>query len=194
MGELPGEGVPYETIVITENGHINAAALSAVRHSGNISLRSFKGSNTYENMKKMGLLSVNYIPYGKKELFIKAAAEGWGNEKQEFGEEITAERGFPAMKSAKGTAICRVESIREEEIKDEIGESMVLHVDARILVWKGSAKNAIKVGEDRNIMALAAYTRYLISEGDVKEKFRKRIMELAEKDDVVGRWVLEHIE
>ncbi len=193
MGELPEDGIPYETIVITENGHINAAALSATRKSGRIFLRSFKGSNTYENVRKGGVFSVNYIPYEKKELFIKAATEGWGDEKREFEGEITMEQGFPAMKSAKGTAICRVESIREEEIEDEIGKNEVLHVDARILMWKGSAEGTIKVGEDRNIMALVAYTRYLISEGDVREKFRGRALELADMDDVVGRWVVEHL-
>ena len=192
MGKVPEEGSSYETIVITRNGHLNAAALSATRNGGHIYLRSYSGSNTFENLKKMERFSVNYISSEKKALFLDAALKGWGNAETEFEEGIE-EKPFPHLKDAEGWAICVPENLRTERIKDDIGETELLHVEARILMWEGSAEGTIKVGEDRNIMALAAYTRYLISEGDVKEKFRKRIMELAEKDDVVGRLVLEHL-
>ena len=189
---LPDENVPYETIVITQNGHINAAALSCTRKGGYMFLRSFKGSNTFENLQRMDRFSVNYISPEDKELFIGAAIKGWGNEESELEDEIEMHP-FPHIKRAKGWAICIPEELNIERILDEIGETEVLNVRARMLMWNGSADNTIKVGEDRNIMALVAYTRYLISEGDVKEKFREKIMKLAERDDVVGRWVLEHL-
>ena len=193
MGDLPEERVPYEAIVITENGHINAAALSAVRYSGNIRLRSFKGSNTYENMKKMGVFSVNYIAGEDKELFIRAAAEGWNTDEGEMPEEIEMEP-FPHIKKAKGWAVCVPETLRSEKISDEIGETEVLHIEAKILMWEGSALSTIKVGEDRNIMALVAYTRYAIAKGKIRKKYRKKAMELADRGDVVGKWVVEHME
>ncbi len=189
---LPDENVPYETIVITQNHHINAAALSCTRKRGYMHLRSFKGSNTFENLQRMDRFSVNYISPDDKELFIGAAVKGWGNEESELEDEIEMHP-FPHIERAKGWAICIPEELKIEIISDDIGETEVLHVKARILTWNGSAEDTIKVGEDRNIMALVAHTRYMISEGEVKEKFRKRIVELAERDDVVGRWVLEHL-
>lgn len=187
---LPEDGVSYETIVITENADINIAALSATRKSGRIFLRSFKGSVTYENLQKMGVFSVNYIPYEKKELFIGAAIEGY---RDDYGGSIHREYGFPVISEASGSAICRVESIEKERYEDEVGKTEILHVSARILLWKGSAEGTVKVGKDRGIMALVAYTRYLISEGETREKYRKKAIELARMDDKVGRWVLEHL-
>ncbi len=189
---LPDENVPYETIVITQNNHINAAALSCTRKGGYMHLRSFKGSNTFENLQRMDRFSVNYISPEDKELFIDAAIKGWGNEEREIEDEIEMHP-FPHIKRAKGWAICIPEELNIERVSDEIGETEVLNVRARILMWNGSAEDTIKVGEDRNIMALVAYTRYIISEGEVKEKFRERIIKLAERDDAVGRWVLEHL-
>ncbi len=188
MGEVPEEGTAYETIVIS--GDDNAAALSAVRNGGYIHLRSFSGSNTFENLRRMERFSVNYISAEKKELFLDAALRGWGNEEKEMEHAIEREP-FPHIRDADGWAICIPEKMRIENIEDDIGKTEVLHVEAKILMWEGSARNAIKVGEDRNIMALVAYTRYLISEGDVKERFKERILELADENDPVGQKVLE---
>jgi len=193
MGELPDSGVPYETIVITQGEHLNAAALSAVRDGGYMHLRSFRGSNTFENLKRMERFSVNYIAPENRGLFIRAALRGWGDNEQEIEEDGMEYEPFPHLKTAKGWAICVPENIGTEEISDEIGKTEVLHVEARILMWVGSADGCIKVGEDRNIMALVAYTRYLISKGEVREKYRKRAMELADEGDEVGMWVLENL-
>lgn len=186
---LPENDVFYETIVITENSHINSAALSALRKGGYIYLRSFKGSNTFENLLRDRRFSVNYISHENKGIFIDAAVKGWGNEEQEIDESEIIIEPFPHLKKADGWALCQVENMRKERIRDEIGETEIMHVEARILFWEGSAENAIKVGEDRNIMALVAYTRFLISEGKVREKFRNMAMKLADRRDVVGRWV-----
>ncbi len=191
MGELPEDGIPYETIVITDNGG-NAAALSAVRHGGYLHLRSFSGSDTFENLKRMERFSVNYISPENRALFLNAALKGWGNDEREFSDEVERTP-FPHMKDAKGWAVCIPESTRIERISDEIGETEVLHVQARILMWDGSADGTVKVGEDRNIMALVAYTRYLISDGGPREGFRKRVLELAEPDDPVGAYLLERL-
>ncbi len=195
MGRLPENGVAYETIVITENRHTNATALSATRKGEHILLRSFKGSNTFENLRKTEKFSVNYISSENKEAFIKAAVKGWGDEEREFSdEEISKRYGFPVLKIASGVAICTVEDRELERVEDEIGETEVLKVRGRIVLWEGGAENAIKVGEDRNIMALVAYTRYLISEGEVRGKYRKRAMELADDRDVVGKWVIRNLQ
>ncbi len=194
MGKLPENGVAYETIVITENGHTNAAALSATRKGEYMLLRSFKGSDTFENLRKTEKFSVNYISSENKEAFINAAVKGWGDEEREFSdEEISRRYGFPVLNIASGVAICAVEDRKLEGVEDEIGETEILKARGRIVLWEGGAENAIKIGEDRNIMALVAYTRYLISEGEVRGKHRKRALELAENDDAVGRWVLEHL-
>ncbi len=191
MGELPEEGTAYETIVITDSGR-NAAALSAVRHGGYLHLRSFSGSNTFENMKRMERFSVNYISHENRMLFVDAALKGWGNDEREFSDEIEPEP-FPHLRDASSWAVCIPESIRIESVSDEIGETEVLHVEAKILMWEGSASGTIMVGEDRNIMALVAYTRYLISEGEVRERFGRMAMGLADEKDHVGREVLDRL-
>jgi len=188
MGELPGNSIPYETIVLTDNGR-NAAALSATREGGCVKLRSFSGSNTFENLKRMERFSVNYISPENKELFLNAALKGWGNDEMEFTDEVEKEP-YPDMKDASGWMVCIPERTRIQRIKDGIGETEVLHVEARILMWDGSAERAIRVGEDKNIMALVAYTRYLISEGDIRERYRKKVLELADDNDPVGSYVM----
>jgi hypothetical protein len=191
MGEVPENGIPYETIVLTDSGR-NAAALSATREGGYVKLRSFAGSNTFENLKKMERFSVNYISWEKKALFLNAALKGWGNEEREFTDEMEEEP-YPHMKDAEGWMVCIPEKTRIETVDDEIGMTEVLHVEAKILMWNGSAEGCIKVGEDRNIKALVAYTRYLISEGEVRERYAKRIIELADEDDPVGAYILARV-
>ena len=191
MGEVPENGIPYETIVLTHSGR-NAAALSATREGGYLKLRSFSGSNTFENLKKMERFSVNYISREKKALFLNAALKGWGSEEREFTDEIE-EVPYPHLKDAEGWMVCIPEKARIETVDDEIGITEVLHVEAKILMWNGSAEGCIKVGEDRNIKALVAYTRYLISSGEVKEKYRKKVLELANWNDTVGAHVLNQL-
>lgn len=182
LGDLFVEGRTYEVVVTTVRkkgkGAPNAAAMGVVRQGSDLQMRVFKGTDTFDNLRKLRRIGVNVVTVDEVDLLARAALFGWHSGEEEFpADRYENLRGFPFLKAAAVHLDCKVEGWTETYGKDEYGSYHVATFKAvveRHRVVKGGTVPLTRDGSPI-LEALVATTRWRVSEGGVREFLRERI-------------------
>jgi hypothetical protein len=176
------EGRTYEVIVTTMRdrgqGPPNAAAIGVVRRGQFLTMKVFKGSDTFDNLLAMKRLGINVITGDHIDMLAMAALRGWGSTEAEFGPEQYEDiRELPVLKFAAIQIDCAVEEWAEKDGKDDYGHYHNATFNAIPQAYRVKDENGrpIERGTKVVLEALVFATRWKVAEGELKQFLWQRL-------------------
>ena len=176
------EGRTYEVVVTTVRekgkGTPNSAALGIIRHGDHFTMKVYKGSDTFNNLRELKRLGINVIPVESIDILALAALRGWGSPEPEFeADKYEQMKGFPFLKVAAIQMDCLVEDWEESFGKDDFGQYHIATFKAipgayRVITEAGKP---IERGTVAVLEALVFATRWKIATGELKNFLYKRL-------------------
>ena len=181
------EGKLYEVVVTTVRdrgkGAPNASAMGIAREGMAFNMRSYKGSDTFNNLRALKRLGINIVTADQVDFLARAALIGWGTEEAEFApEEYENMRGFPFLKAAIIQLDCKVEDWTENYGQDDFGDYHIATFQAVPDAFKAkTACTPVERGTSAVLEALVFATRWKVAEGELKEFLWERLKAYMDK-------------
>ncbi|MGC9060889.1 MAG: DUF447 domain-containing protein, partial [Thermoplasmata archaeon] len=174
--------MPYETVVITRNSHINASAIGVYIQHQKYFMRVFENSNTFQNLLRNKEFSINFVSFEQLGLLLRCALKGHNNDEEELNEnEILFWNGIPYLKNT-CAVIVRVVEACVQEICDWIGSTKCMEIIAEEIFSFGKMSEPVIRSKNIPILECAVLaTRYFDACPESKRKLRKKIEVLLPK-------------
>ncbi|MEM4308632.1 MAG: DUF447 family protein [Thermoplasmata archaeon] len=165
-----------ETVVVTRNSHINAAAIGVWKEEEHYHLRVFENSNTYANLIKNQKFSINFVSPEQLALLIRCALVGHNNNVPELEEsKFLFWEGVPYLKET-FSVIANVEQRKFEIVEDWVGKTGCLLIEASEIQRFGKMRGVITREKFIPILECAVLaTKYFEASVEAKRSIRERI-------------------
>ncbi|MEM3445509.1 MAG: DUF447 family protein [Thermoplasmata archaeon] len=165
-----------ETVVVTRNSHINAAAIGVWKEGGFYFLRVFEGSNTFANLLKNEKFSINFVSKEQLHILLRCALVGHNNNVQELDTNaFLFWNDVPYLKESFSVIAC-VEHRELVFVEDWVGRARCLLVRAREVQSFGELKGIVSREEFIPILEAAVLaTKYLDASDRAKMEIRSKL-------------------
>lgn len=175
-------GKQYEIVGTTVGkkgkGKANAAALGIVWDGLAFTMKVFKGSDTFRNLRGLRRIGVNVVTLDDVHLIARSALIGWNTDEQEFvREDYVYTRGFPFLKDAAIHIDCSVDDWIENYGTDELGSYHISNLRAVPERSRVNREGASPIRRDDSpiMEAMIFVTRWHVTEGKTKVFLREKV-------------------